>query len=148
MQPPPDDSCHFRNPCFLREEQRGDGDVPDRKLSLRADFSHPGSGGKTRCSGDSLLSFFVNFTVTFYILVSLFGFLFFFIQSATLESQTVPNSSAGSIPRPDYKGQLLHTLVPPVNRHGFHGSILQLLGAARCYQLRLRCCTFWVKSLL
>lgn len=76
--------------------------------------------------------FSVNYTVTLYILVSLFGFfLFFFIQSATLESQTVPNSSAGSIPRPDYKVQLLHTLVPPVNRHGFHGSVLQLLGAAR-----------------
>lgn len=58
-------------------------------------------------------------------------FSFFFIQSATLESQTVPNSSAGSIPRPDYKVQLLHTLVPPVNRHGFHGSVLQLLGVAR-----------------
>lgn len=41
-----------------------------------------------------------------------------FIQSATLESQTVPNSSSpGSIPRPDYKVELPHTLGPPVNRH-------------------------------
>lgn len=103
-----------------------------RQKSLRADFSHPGPGGKTRCSGDSLLSFFCQLHCNFvHTGVFIWVFFLFFIQSATLESQTVPNSSAGSIPRPDYKVQLLHTLVPPVNRHGFHGSVLQLLGAAR-----------------
>lgn len=120
-----------------------------RQKSLRADFSHPGPGGKTRCSWDSLLSFFCQLHCNFlHTGVFIWVFFFFFSFSRPLWSpklsQTLPLAAfLDLITKCSFYTRLSHQwtvtgfTVPSCSCSGRPG-----------YQFRLRCCTFWVKSLL